>query len=224
MKNLVITREEPIEEHIKLLANEKGVNIFHLPLIKTKFLEINIEIPSNYDFLIITSKKTLKYFKNLEILDKNKPILTTGDKTAKFLKSLGFTSIIIPKKQSAEGIKEYIYNNNLQSKKFLFLKAEKGKKIDLPNITVISVYETITNFPNNKKELLKLINKDIYILFSSPSTFKGFKENFENYKDLLAKIKVIPIGDTTKTELEKDYIKIFAVPTKPSIEEVIKLL
>lgn len=224
MKNLVITREEPIEEHIKLLANEKGVNIFHLPLIKTKFLEINIEIPSNYDFLIITSKKTLKYFKNLEILDKNKPILTTGDKTAKFLKSLGFTSIIIPKKQSAEGIKEYIYNNNLQSKKFLFLKAEKGKKIDLPNITVISVYETITNFPNNKKELLKLINKDTYILFSSPSTFKGFKENFENYKDLLAKIKVIPIGDTTKTELEKDYIKIFAVPTKPSIEEVIKLL
>ncbi|RUM49670.1 MAG: uroporphyrinogen-III synthase [Hydrogenothermus sp.] len=224
MKNLVITREEPIEEHIKLLANEKGVNIFHLPLIKTKSLEINVEIPSNYDFLIITSKKTLKYFKNLEILDKNKPVLTTGDKTKKFLKSLGFTNIIIPKKQSAEGIKEYIYNNNLQSKKFLFLRAKKGKKIDLPNITVIPVYETITNFPDNKKEFLKLINKDTYILFSSPSTFKGFKENFENYKDLLAKIKVIPIGDTTKTELEKDYIKIFAVPTKPSIEEVIKLL
>ena len=224
MKNLIVTREEPIEESLHLLANKRNINLFHFPLIKTKPLNIEIKKIPDYDFLIITSKKTLKYFKSLKLLDKNKPVLTTGDKTASILKKLGFKNIIIPKKQSAEGIKEYIYDNGLKNKKFLFLRAKKGKKIDLPNITIIPVYETITNFPDNKEEFLNLINKDTYILFSSPSTFKGFKENFKDYKDLLKKINVIAIGNTTKAELEKENIKIFAIPKKPSIEETIKLL
>ncbi len=224
MKTLVITREEPIDENLKKIAKNKKINLFHLPLIKTVPLCIEGEIPQDYDFLIITSKKTLKYFRQIDKLDKNKPVITTGEKTANFLKILEFSQIIIPSNQSAEGIKEYIYENDLHNEKFLFLRAKKGKSIDVPNITVIPVYETLTNYPDNKEEFLRTINKDTYILFSSPSTFKGFKDNFNSYKEILRKIKVIPIGNTTKKELEKEKIKIFTTPEKPSIEEVIKLL
>ncbi len=219
--NVILTSEDPPSSEVQKLAEEKGINIIHVPLIKTIPLE-KVNIPNKeYDFLIITSAKTVKHFLAKDTsISRNTPVLTTGEKTKKALESVGFKKVIIAGNRGVESIKEYILKHHLQEKKFLFLRAEKGKNIDLPNIDVVPVYKTVFNRP--KEFSFSEINA---IIFTSPSTFLSFKELFkENFREVLKSITIIAIGNTTKKEIKKEGLKVDLVPPKPSIREIIKLL
>ncbi|RMA97225.1 uroporphyrinogen-III synthase [Hydrogenothermus marinus] len=225
MKTLLITREDKLNKSIENLAKSKYVNLIYFPLIKTIPLDFDyINLPT-IDGIIFSSKKAVDYFLKKQDLPKDILILAVGNKTGEYLKNLGFNNIIIPEKNSAEGIKEII-EKKFKDKKFIHITTKKGRPINLPNIKRVFVYDTKLNIPENKYEIYNLLksgNID-YILFSSPSTFLSFKNLFKDFKDLLKNTKIISIGNTTKKEIEKEGLKVDIIPTKPSFEEIIKLL
>lgn len=225
MKNILITREEKLDKNLESLAKEKKINLIYFPLIKT--IPINFEIINldKFDFIIFSSKNGIRYFLKKEEIDKEMNIIAVGDKTASYLKNLGFKNVIVPKEKSSTGIERFIKENFL-NKRFLHVTAKKGKRVNLKNVERVEVYDTVFNKPESKDKICEMIKegKIDYILFSSPSTFISFKNLFENYKQLLKKVKIISIGNTTKEEIEKEGLDVDFVPLNPSFEDIFKQL
>lgn len=228
MKTILITREEKLDKSLEKIAKEKGLKILYCPLIKTQIVDFEIPDLEKYEFLIITSKNALKYFLKKVPLENvlNKKVIAVGDKTKKYLQNLGFKEIIVPQESSAKGIEKLLNEERFKNKKFLFIRAEKGQKIKNENTYLLIVYKTVFNRPDNLKECEKLIKegKIDYILFSSPSTFYSFKESFKDYKEILNKLKIVAIGNTTKKAIEEEGFKVYFTPKKPSFENIINEL
>jgi Uroporphyrinogen-III synthase len=94
-------------------------------------------------------------------------------------------------------------------------------------IDLIPVYETKLNIPENVDSIKSLIEdgKVYAIVFSSPSTFKGFLNIFkEESKKLLDKMLTVAIGKTTKNFIESQGFKVDVVPDKFTFEEIVKKL
>ncbi len=228
MKNLLITRESKLDDKAYRIAQERGINIVYCPLIKTVPVDFNVPELNKFDYLIITSKNAIKYFIEKASLEDivNKPVIAVGEKTKEFLQKLGFKSIILPENSSAKSIEALLKRKEFKDKNFLFLRAKKGRDINNSNIELLIVYETVYNKPENIRQCNGLLKKNEidYILFSSPSTFYSFKENFKNYKNLLDNVKIITIGNTTKNAVEKEGFKVYFTPEKPSFEDIITQL
>ena len=228
MKNILITREEKLDNKLEKIAKEKDLNIIYCPLIKTTKIEFNPPDLDKYDYLIITSKNAVKYFLKSTPLEKilHKKVIAVGEKTKKYLKNLGFNEIITPEISSAVGVEKLIQGKQFKDKKFLFIRAEKGQEIKNKNLDLLIVYKTIFNKPENYKECSKLLikGKIDYVIFSSPSTFYSFMENFKNCEKLLNNTKIITIGNTTKKAVESKGFNVYFVPKKPSFEEIINAL
>lgn len=232
MKNIIITRERSGFEEVKDVFLQAGFNPICFPLIRFEPVEIkNPNIIEEYEYLIFTSKNAVKYFFH-QIPKINKKIIAVGEKTAEYLQKLGYKDIIIPKTYSAEGVKEYIEENikEFADKKIALIRALEGMDTLLNSnfkIDVIAVYKTQLNIPENVYEIKLLIEdgKIYAIVFSSPSTFKGFLNIFkEKSASLLKKMKVVAIGKTTKNFIENQGFKVDIMPDKFTFEEIIKKL
>lgn len=225
MINLLITREDKLDKETEKLAKEKNINIIYFPLIKTVPVNFRPVDTDSYDLIVFSSKKGVYYFLEKQKIKKDKPIIAVGNKTASYLKYLGFMNIFLPEESSSKGI-ENLIKGRFKNKKILHITAKKGKKINLENVERLEIYDTLFSVPENKNEILSMLNKGEidYVLFSSPSTFKAFKCLFKNYKSFIEKTKIISIGDTTKKEIEKEGIKVNFTPSTPSFEEIIKQL
>jgi uroporphyrinogen-III synthase len=228
MKKVIITREERLDKSIENKAKEKGIELIYCPLIKTQPVDFKVPEIKNYDYLIITSKNAVKYFlKKIPVENiVDKKVIAVGEKTKAYLKKLGFKEIILPETSSAEAIEELLKSGEFNNKKFLFLRAEKGQSIKNKNVNLLVVYKTVFNKPQNFENCKKLLEEDKiqYIIFSSPSTFYSFKENFKNYRQILNNIKIIAIGKTTKKAIENEGFNVFITPQKPSFDEIISQL
>ncbi len=228
MKNILITREEKLDYKLEQLAEEKGLNIIYCPLIKTQ--KVNFKVPDldKYDYLIITSQNAIKYFLEDVPFGKisHKKVIAVGEKTKNYLKNLGFKDTIIPEIKSARGIEKLIQEKQFKNKKFLFIRAEKGQEIKNENLDLLIVYKTTFNKPKNFENCAEMLKegKVDYVIFSSPSTFYSFLENFKDYEKLLNNTKIITIGNTTKKAVESKGFNVYFVPEKPSFEEIITVL
>ena len=235
---VLITREL---EDGKILAEKLkklGFEPILFPTIKTIPLNFNTENILDYDVFIFGSRKGVKYFFN-KIL-KNYPIhnfsdkefIAVGKKTAEELKKLKFSNIKIPKNYSSYGVLNLLKENweNYKDKKILFPKAKRGIDLlekSLPNIKPLYVYETAFNKPTNIKdvELMFTGEKIDIVIFTSPSTFLGFKEIFNNnWKRYLITTKIVAIGKTTGKTLKEWGITNFYIPKNSTIEDVLKLI
>ncbi len=241
MKNIhiyrvLITREL---EDGKVLADRLenlGFIPILFPTIKTVPLDFDTKNINNYDIFIFGSKKGVKYFfqeisSRLEEL-KDKEFIAVGEKTAEKLRDLGFTNIKIPEVYSSEGVLNLLKNNwnYYKNKKILFPKAKRGIDLlekTLPNVKPLYVYETLFNRPKNIDEVKYLFeNKKIKaVIFTSPSTFLGFKDIFkEEWQNFLKESKVISIGKTTGKTLKEQRITDFYIPKKSTVEGILDLI
>ena len=233
---VLITREP---EDGKILANRLenlGFIPILFPTIKTVPLDFDTKDIASYDIFIFGSKKGVKYFfqkisDRLEEL-KDREFIVVGEKTAEKLKNLGFTNIKIPEVYSSEGVLNLLKNNwnYYKNKKILFPKAKRGIDLlekTLPNVKPLYVYETLFNKPKNIDEVKSLFeNKKIKaVIFTSPSTFLGFKYIFEkDWKSFLKESKVISIGKTTGKTLKEHGITDFYIPKKSTVESILDLI
>jgi uroporphyrinogen-III synthase len=236
LKNVLITREKGQFEEVKSIFEKEGFNPIPFPTIKFEKLPLDNFDEKNYDYLIFTSKNAVKFFLEDIEVDKSKPVIAVGSKTANYLKKEGFKNIEIPDAFSGEGLKDYIDKNldRFKGKKFGLIRALEGSQVLLNQsgkdyfVQLLPIYKTTYNIPDNTEEIEKLfLKKEIYaVVFSSPSTFYGFLNVFgvEKSKKFLEDVLVCTIGTTTSKALEDKGFKVNIVPQIFTFEEIVKLL
>ncbi|RUM61596.1 MAG: hypothetical protein DSY66_01770 [Persephonella sp.] len=235
MDKILITRE--YEDSKRLRDRLKALGYFPIifPTIKTVPLEFNTENMTDYDVYIFGSRKGVKYFfekiKDLNSF-KDKKFIAVGEKTASELRKLGFSDVLIPDEYNSLGVLKLIKDNwqYFKDKKIIFPKSKIGVDLlekNLPNVKPIYVYNTVFNKPDNIRNVEDLLKrKEISItIFTSPSTFLGFKNIFKyNWKNYLENTNIISIGKTTYKKLKKENLNKIFIPEKATEEEIIKLI
>lgn len=195
--NIILTNEGNIEGFEGL--NKVGFSTHHFPMIKIKPLNFKISNVDDFDYLLFTSKNGVKnFFSKMEISDKTK-FICLGQKTDSVLKSFGYKSSYVAKRNYAKYMAEELIENKLIfGKKVLLIQGKIAKDELLTNlkdfckIKRLNVYNT---------EPLKHLNDDLaeliyqsqnYVVFTSPSAFDSFANLYSPKK-----IKIISIGKTT---------------------------
>ena len=235
---VLITREK--EESLSFAKKFENTNVEVLifPTIKTQPLDFPTDIALEYDIFIFPSKKAVKYFfsKVEPDLIKNKEIIAVGEKTKKVLEKYRFENVLLPEIYSSEGVLKLILDNleRYKEKKILIPRAKKGidtlpKKLTgkVKEISVLPVYETVLNIPENVEIVKNLFEKkeiDISV-FTSPSTLKNFLKIFpEKGKDYLKNTCIAVIGTTTEKAVREEGLDICLIPEKFTIDEIVKMI
>ena len=195
---------------------EKQFEIIHQPLIKTTFIEQDINIIkeeiNKANYIIFTSKHTVKYFfqslHHHQIDGRilfSKKIVSIGKTTSAALKEKGILADMEPLIDSSTGIIDLFKLNNISSQNIFIPRSDLGLSVlpeglkNLGNqVKTINIYQTKTNHLDKKVDL-SFIDA---IYFSSPSTIRGF---LENYNEIPDNKKIITRGEQTEIHLNNYY-------------------
>ncbi len=231
---VLITREKEESISFAKKLNDLGIEAVIFPTIKTIPIDFPLETVSKYDVFIFPSKKAVKYFfsKVEPSFLKDKEIVAVGEKTKKALEEYSIKNVVLPETYSSEGVLKLILENleEYKDKKIIIPRAKKG--IDLlprelkgkvKEISVLPVYETVLNIPENVKEVENLFErKKIKItVFTSPSTLKNFLKIFPNGKEYLKNTCIAVIGTTTAKTAKEEGLDICLIPEKFTADEII---
>tara|TARA_B100001175_G_scaffold311918_1_gene317075 strand:+ start:371 stop:1114 length:744 start_codon:yes stop_codon:yes gene_type:complete len=204
--NIILTNENFEKGFSKL--NKRGIKVFHFPMIKTSFINQEINL-NNVDSIIFTSKNGIKYFfKNKLIMNNNlddKFFICIGKKTAQKLKESGFEAGFVCKRNYSKFMAEEIRENKiLKDKKCLLVQGSLSDN---------SLFDSLSSFSNTQKkvfykteliknkytELEKIIqNNEPYVIFTSPSSFDSFINVYDPKK-----VKIVSIGNTTSSHINQ---------------------
>ncbi len=191
--------------------------LIHYPVIAIKprsfdlpEMEDAIQALEKVTHIIFTSKQaSIIFFKLLEkkqvstSLLNSKVIIAVGEKTAFYLKQQGIEDVLIPKKETAEGIVALLEEEDLKRSFFLLPRSSISRDV-IPNFLnlknsphlLLDLYDTI--FQGNNPHLDP---GDVdEIVFTSPSTVDGFLKIFKSFPK---NKKMISIGEVTKSYIER---------------------
>ncbi len=207
-----------MSKSIYLFATSKNKHAKSIKSLDVRYLKPDVDF-SKYDYLIITSKQTVKA---LEQYDKeefiNTPALCVSIKTADSYREFGGNILAI-----GDG-----YGDNLIEKirelpldiKWLYLRAEliASNFVQIAKEEGYSIDEKILYASECSKEILDVrVDDDSTLIFTSPSSIECFLKNNTIHPDA----KVIVIGTTTAACLPKGINYIISQNT--SIESCIEL-
>ncbi len=232
MMKVLITREKSQAEKTAKLLKKEGFEPILFPTIRFEKIDFEEKAVGQADIIIFSSQNAVKFlFEEIspeKLLDKI--VIATGEKTAKLLEKKGLRPLI-PEIYSAEGVYQLLLKmNNLQNKKIAVIRALEGINTlfelmkGKADIYPVPVYKTVENIPENQGEIKNLLSSgeiDV-VVFTSPSTFKNFIKIID--KSLLRNTKIAVIGATTQKALEEEGITPDIIPSKFTMEEVIKAI
>jgi len=230
---ILITREERQGVETAKILEKEGFEPVLFPTIRFEPIPFDIKKVYEAEVIIFSSQNgVVMFFEKVkpEIL-KGKTIIATGEKTKKSLEKTGIKDVILPETYTSKGVGQMLLqNSSFKGKKAVIVRPLEGiddaKKIlnGYMEVQTLPVYKTVENLPPYRDRIKKMLERGAveYVLFTSPSTFKGFKKNFpEDWKRLLEKTKIAVIGTTTQKTIEKEGLKIHVVPEKFTLEGVI---
>jgi len=233
MKILIMREENQAQKTAKTIKKE-GFEPVIFPTIKFQPVEFDTQKLESADVLVFTSQNGVKFLLQRVSPEKlkNKTIIATGEKTKKALEKLGLENILIPEIYSSEGVAQLLLKDkSFRDKKVVFVRPVEGVETGIKllesymDVSLLSVYKTVENYPENREEIKNMILKGEidFILFTSPSTFRGFIKNFpESWKKLLNNTTVAVIGTTTAQAMEKKGFQPDLIPDFFTIEGVIQ--
>ncbi len=208
---------QPAERASKLrkALEDSDVCFFNIPMIRTETVELNAEIQTvierlkNFDLLVFTSRNGVKaFFKLLKQVSQELPekmkTAVIGKGTASALEQSYRKADYIQPGRTSRDFAAYLKNQVLKGgEKILlvlgnlapdFLQNELSPQASVQRI---DVYRT---FPIQKydNDLMQKIRDDQYglLLFSSPSAFANFYDNYQKEK-MNARLRIVSIGETT---------------------------
>ena len=207
-----------MSKKIYLFATSEYENVLNIKSLEVNLLKPHIDF-SKYDYLIITSKQTVKALKQYEKEDFiNIPALCVSVKTANAYKEFGGKVLAIGDGYGDNLVKNI--ENFSKDTKWLYLRAkliasnfvqkskDKGYKID----------EEILYASECSKEILDVRVKESSILiFTSPSSIECFLKN----NSIHPESNIIVIGETTAKHLPEG-VK-YTVSENTSIQSCIEL-
>lgn len=234
MKIILTSSSTTIEENKEILSSSKFEFIF-FPTIEFKPMRKKPLNLKDYEWLIISSRKTYDFLSPLVKLEKLQKIkiAVVGEVTSRYLQEKNVKVSFVSSTFTGEDFAREF------GKKFPDIKgkilrpisslAPRGlerilKKFGI-KVDTLPLYKTVC--PSYSEEEIKKI-KDISfqgIIFTSPSTWHNFKRIFEpDYRQLLNSKTISVIGSTTGKALEKDGYKKYILPEKYTLAHLIKKL
>ena len=180
---IVMTQTNEVHSHL--------VDIIHKPFIQLKQLHFNEKLlDHSYDWLIFSSKNSVKYFypylKNVKV----KKVAVIGDKTAQYCNELGISVDFVPRDFSQEG---FLDEFKIREQHLLLPSSEKARpklvqQLSKYNeIVKIDLYRPVPNFKNisQVKSLVRKHQIDAVTFSSSSAVEFYFKEDnvpeFDHY-------------------------------------------
>jgi uroporphyrinogen-III synthase len=191
----------------------EGVN--HLSIISFLPIEQSVDF-SSYEYIVFTSKNAVNALDQSNPLWKTIPVITIGKATAKQVQKLGGKVEDIAKEAYGEDVAKLI-NSKYARKKLLYVRPKKVvtdlmEFVDYPSfITPFIAYET--GCQTYKADQAPA--KNAVIIFTSPSTYYCFKNNFS----IDPTYKAVAIGKKTYEAIEGFTYK--SVADAPNIESCI---
>jgi len=205
-------------KQIYLFATSKSPHATNVKSLEVRFLKPDIDF-SNYDYLIVTSKQTVKAFEQYDKKDFiDIPALCVSVKTAAAYEDFGGKILAIGDGYGdnlVKNIEEFPKNT-----KWLYLRAEviASDFVQKSQKNGYDIDERILYVSECSEELLELrVNDDSTLIFTSPSAIECFLKNNQIHPNS----KIIVIGKTTASNLPK-WVK-YHVSKKTSIESCIEL-
>ncbi|MBA3633944.1 MAG: uroporphyrinogen-III synthase [Acidobacteria bacterium] len=219
-------------DYFSSILTEQGFSVINFPTIKTEKIidcaeldKIISEIET-FDGIFITSPNAAEPF--LERFKKTwenyrGKIYVLGQRTNELFKTAGIETFSSKDTKNAAELLDSIPKNELESKKFLYLRGNRSLRIipemlrDFAEVKELIVYKTAatpTNEKQSDKIKEKLRNKKIAaICFFSPSGVQGFLENFAEFEQ--STIKIAAIGKTTARYIEDKNLRIDFIAENP---------
>ncbi|SMP19061.1 uroporphyrinogen-III synthase [Desulfurobacterium pacificum] len=219
------------EEHKRDLHNV-GVEGVDFSLIKTERVPFSLK-NDLWDYAVFSSKNGVRHFFSDVLPDtlKDVTVVAVGKSTAKALQGLGFNPVI-PHNFSGEGLVELFKQADLEGKRFLVVRPEKGRKVFVQflrergaEVEEVVVYRTVVN-----EEVAGVLEKELkkgfdFVSFTSPSNFKAFLSlGKELAKRVLKEAKVIPIGHVTADAVRKAGFSVYKMPEEYTLNGIVKLI
>ncbi len=224
-----------LSENQKEMLLKAGFEPVDLPLIRTEEVPFNRNEVLSFqpDFVVFSSRNGVKHFFSRISIDdfKGAEFIAVGSSTANELTKMGVEPLV-PGKFSGEGLIDLLESFNLKGKKFLLVRPKSARNV-VPqflknkgaSIKEVIVYETLPNL-SVKEELIRELNRGFeFLVFTSPSTFKSYlKISNKAGKDLLAKARIVPIGDVTKKAIELEGYNVWKVPDRFTLDGIIDII
>lgn len=203
---------------IYLFATSKSKNTINIKSLDVRFLKPDIDF-SKYDYLIITSKQTVKA---LEQYDKKDfieiPALCVSVKTANVYKEFGGKIL-----SSGDGYGDNLIKNIKEfplKTRWLYLRAEliASDFVQRSRDEGYNIDEEILYVSECSQEILDVrVDDDSTLIFTSPSSIECFLKN----NSIHPNAKIIVIGKTTANFLP-DNVE-YVVSESTSIESCVEL-
>lgn len=208
---------QPAERASKLrkALGNNDVCFYNMPMIRTETIELNAEILNSFDslqtidILVFTSRNGVKAFFKLLLQAEKKlsekiKIAVIGKGTASALEQSYRKADYIQPGRTSRDFAVYLKNQVLKGGEKVLLALGNLAPDFLQNelspqasVQRIDVYRTI---PVQKYDvdLMQKIRDDQYglLLFSSPSAFASFYDNYQKKKSN-ARLRIVSIGETT---------------------------
>ncbi|MFT7004662.1 MAG: uroporphyrinogen-III synthase [Sulfurimonas sp.] len=199
-------------------SKNKNKNVTSIKSLDVNFLSPKIDF-TNYDYLIITSKQTVKalsgYDKSSFI---NKPSICVSTNTSSFYEDIGGKILDIGNGYG-DSLSDII-KKHPKTTRWLYLRA-KNVASDFVQKTIEDGYnidEVVLYYSECSQELLNVrVNDDSTLIFTSPSCVECFLKN----NTIHAEAKIIAIGNTTAKALPKN-IKYY-LSNETSIDSCVEL-
>lgn len=257
-KRIVITRPEIQSREIVAQISLLGGEAILIPTVKIKTIfdgrkfndflyRIDNKMIDYIVFMSVNGVKALfdnaKKFGQESILIKGIKkinVVAIGEKTASYLKLLGFDVSIIPERFSSEGIVERFASKDLNGCLICIPRTASANNYLTKRLSELGavvneyyVYETLA--PRNSAKFKNLIHdlrqgKIWAITFTSPSTVENFlaigslfvdKDHLVHYMN---KCVITAIGPVTKDALVSKGVNVNVVPSRYLVSEMIKKL
>lgn len=189
--------------------------VSHLPLVQTDYINPKIKSLKHFDFLIITSKRSIMALKYFYYDFGDIEIFCVGDKTAAYAKKLGLNVVHKSRGYAKDLISEI--QSKIDQRKGLYLRPKTVANdyileyVKEGYLDEAICYETLCKQATSKKLI-----RPATLLFAAPSQVNCFLEHFSfDPED-----RVVVIGQTTAKALPEG-IK-YSVSSRPSLEIMVK--
>jgi uroporphyrinogen-III synthase len=207
-----------MSKKIYLFATSKSEHAINVKSLDVRFLKPDIDF-SKYDYLIITSKQTVKALEQYDKKDFiDTPALCVSVKTANLYSEFGGKILAI-----GDGYGDNLIKNIKEfskETKWLYLRAEliASDFVQKSRDEGYQIDEKILYVSECSKEILDIrVTDDSTLIFTSPSSIECFLKN----NTINPKAKVVVIGKTTANYLPQGIEYIISQNT--SIESCVEL-
>ncbi|CAD2075378.1 uroporphyrinogen-III synthase [Phocicoccus pinnipedialis] len=205
---------------------EADLDILHFPIISFEQLDFDKnKLNRTFDWVVITSKNTVTFFKDYLDQINYKNIASIGKTTTKALVEAGFKVDFEPSTYTQEG---FMQEFNVDKDMCILYPASNEKRPLMRNFMVkhdAEVVEIDLYHPIGNKLSLEGIRNNLYeidaITFSSPSGVHVFMQHFD--KQDLEGITVATIGHVTRSALEA-YGVLSIMPEQATLNSMIEML